>query len=123
MLGVWAFERLHASGDAGTVGTLRGNDSSCSRVNAARLVQRSEQRAHHTALLFLPLPHFRPAVVPEWIEGMPLTEVRLVNIKLITLAELKLITDRGAEGRRKLSELLAGDSRLVSSIQRESVLS
>jgi len=53
---------------------------------------------------------------------MPLTEVRLVNIKLITLAELKLITDRGAEGRRKLSELLAGDERLVSSIKRDSVL-
>lgn len=53
---------------------------------------------------------------------MPLTEVRLVNIKLITLAELKLITDRGAEGRRKLSELLQGESRLVSSINRSSVL-
>ena len=53
---------------------------------------------------------------------MPLTEVRLVNIKLITLAELKLITERGAEGRRKLSELLAGESRLVSSLERESAL-
>lgn len=62
------------------------------------------------------------AVVPERIEGMPLTEVRFVNIKLITLAELKLITDRGAEGRRKLSELLEGEARLVSSVQRESVL-
>ncbi|KAL4458846.1 hypothetical protein ABPG75_013711 [Micractinium tetrahymenae] len=60
--------------------------------------------------------------VPERIEGMPLTEVRLVNIKLITLTELKLITDRGAEGRRKLSELLAGEGRLVSSIERESVI-
>lgn len=60
--------------------------------------------------------------VPERIEGMPLTDVRLVNIKLITLAELKLITDRGAEGRRKLSELLQGPERLVSSIRRESVL-
>ena len=108
--------------------------------------------------------------VPERIEGMPLTDVRLVNIKLITLAELKLvsglqlgpgwaglfdgvewrldkhrlhaarevqasalthllpahcysqITDRGAEGRRKLSELLQGPDRLVSSIRRESVL-
>lgn len=53
---------------------------------------------------------------------MPLTEVRFVNIKLITLAELKLITDRGAEGRRKLAELLAGEGRLVSSTNRESVL-
>lgn len=49
-------------------------------------------------------------------------QVRLVNIKLITLTELKLITDRGAEGRRKLSELLEGDGRLVSSITRESVI-
>lgn len=32
------------------------------------------------------------------------------------------ITDRGAEGRRKLSELLQGPDRLVSSIRRESVL-
>ncbi len=49
-------------------------------------------------------------------------QVRLVNIKLISLTELKLITDRGAEGRRKLSELLAGDGRLVSSINREAVI-
>ena len=63
-----------------------------------------------------------PAVVPERIEGMPLTEVRFVNIKLISLAELKLITERGAEGRRKLSELLGGEDRLVSSIGRDSVL-
>ncbi|KAL4859146.1 hypothetical protein ACK3TF_000915 [Chlorella vulgaris] len=60
--------------------------------------------------------------VPERIDGMPLTEVRFVNIKLITLAELKLITDRGAEGRRKLSELLEGEARLASSVLRESVL-
>ena len=76
--------------------------------------------------LLLPLslcrPAPRPAVVPERIEGMPLTEVRFVNIKLISLAELKLITERGAEGRRKLSELLGGEDRLVSSIGRDSVL-
>ena len=105
---------------------------------------------------------------------MPLTEVRLVNIKLITLQarwapglergpptrgggaregargsseapcgaqhprapppppppcpppsptqELKLITDRGAEGRRKLSELFQTDNRLVSSLTRPSAL-
>ncbi len=129
-----------------------------------------------------PLPRCAPPAtstdVPERIEGMPLTDVRLVSIKLITLAELKLvggwpgflswsatqgpigrgfglfsrlnytrglrwclecrqhfcffvqaistpqsqITDRGAEGRRKLSELLQGPERLVSSIRRESVL-
>ena len=71
-----------------------------------------------------PLPHLPRlhADVPERIEGMPLSEVRLVNIKLITLSELKLITDRGAEGRRKLSELFAGDDRLVSSVKRPAVL-
>lgn len=60
--------------------------------------------------------------IPDKIDGMPLTDVRLVNIKLITLPELRLITERGAEGRRKLSELLDGDSRLVSSLRRPSVL-
>jgi hypothetical protein len=62
------------------------------------------------------------AVVPEKIEGMPLTDVRLVNIKLITLSELKLITELGAEGRRKLAELFEGPQRLVSSLTREAVL-
>lgn len=54
--------------------------------------------------------------------ALPYVQVRLVNIKLISLTELKLITDRGAEGRRKLSELLAGEGRLVSSINREAVI-
>jgi hypothetical protein len=62
------------------------------------------------------------ADVPEKIEGMPLTDVRLVNIKLITLSELKLITELGAEGRRKLAELFEGQHRLVSSLTREAVL-
>lgn len=62
------------------------------------------------------------ADVPEKIEGMPLTDVRLVNIKLISLPELKLITDRGAEGRKKLAELFGDDSRLVSSLKRPSAL-
>lgn len=53
---------------------------------------------------------------------MPLTEVKLVNIKLLTLAELKLITDRGAEGRRRLSEVFAGPERLVSSLHRVSAV-
>lgn len=58
------------------------------------------------------------------IEGMPLTDVRLVNIKLLTLSELKLITECGAEGRRKLAELFSnsGKEKLVSSLQRQSVL-
>lgn len=63
------------------------------------------------------------AGVPERIPDMPLTEVKLVNIKLLTLAELKLITDRGAEGRRRLSELFATDhNKLVSSLNRASVV-
>lgn len=52
---------------------------------------------------------------------MPLTDVLLVNIKLLTLPELKLITDAGAEGRRQLSEEFNGPSRLVSSLKRMSV--
>ena len=60
--------------------------------------------------------------MPDKIEGMPLTDVRLVNIKLITLSELKLITELGAEGRRKLAELFDESNRLVSSLAREPVL-
>ncbi|GAB4821718.1 hypothetical protein N2152v2_008764 [Parachlorella kessleri] len=60
--------------------------------------------------------------VADKIDGMPLTDVRLVNIKLISLPELKLITDRGAEGRRKLAELFNDDYRLVSSLKRPSAL-
>eukprot|EP00887_Chlorella_sp_A99_P006459 scaffold3.g6459.t1 len=60
--------------------------------------------------------------VPEKIDGMPLTDVRLVNIKLISVTELKLITDRGAEGRRKLAELFSGPDRLVSSLRRSSAI-
>lgn len=52
----------------------------------------------------------------------PLTEVLLVNIKLLTLAELKLITDRGADGRRRLSEAFTGPDRLVSSLTRPAVI-
>jgi len=60
------------------------------------------------------------SVVPDKVEGMPLTDVLLVNIKLLTLPELKLITDQGAEGRKKLSEAFTGSSRLVSSMRRKS---
>ena len=62
------------------------------------------------------------AGVPERIPDMPLTEVKLVNIKLLTLAELKLITDRGAEGRRRLSELFSGPEKLTSSLHRASAV-
>ena len=53
---------------------------------------------------------------------MPLTDVLLINIKLLTLQELKLITEKGAEGRRKLNELFTGPDRLVSSLSRPSVI-
>ena len=56
------------------------------------------------------------------VDGMPLTDVLLVNIKLLTLPELKLITDQGADGRRQLSEAFSGASRLVSSLKRKSVI-
>ena len=56
------------------------------------------------------------------VDGMPLTDVLLVNIKLLTLPELKLITDQGADGRRQLSEAFTGASRLVSSLKRKSVI-
>jgi hypothetical protein len=54
---------------------------------------------------------------------MPLSEVRLVNIKLIKLSELQLITESGAEGRKKLSQLFSNDQdRLISSLTRQSVI-
>lgn len=60
--------------------------------------------------------------MPSKIEGMPLTDVLLVNIKLLTLPELKLITEKGAEGRRRLNDLFMGPERLVSSLTRPSVV-
>ena len=62
------------------------------------------------------------AGIPEFIQGMPLSDVRLVNIKLLTLEELQLITDQGAEGRRKLDSLLKGSDRLWSQLRRQSVV-
>ena len=64
----------------------------------------------------------RGAGVPGRFEGMPLTDVLLVNIKLLTLAELKLITEKGTEGRRRLSDAFSGSMRLVSSADRQTVL-
>jgi hypothetical protein len=46
-------------------------------------------------LVWLPASDVYPSPqVPNKIEGMPLTDVLLVNIKLLSLAELKLITDQ-----------------------------
>ena len=75
------------------------------------------------ARYYIPYILFPPgAGIPEKIEGMPLTDVLLVNIKLLMLQELKLITEKGAEGRRKLNELFIGPERLVSSLTRPSVV-
>lgn len=63
------------------------------------------------------------AGIPAFVPDMPLTDVRLINIKLITLSELKLITDRGAHGRRRLAELFAQQPGvLASSLDRPAVL-
>ena len=62
------------------------------------------------------------ADIPETIDGMPLTDVKLINIKLISLAELKLITQLGGEGRKKLAELFTGPNRLASSLNRDSTI-
>ena len=53
---------------------------------------------------------------------MPLTEVHLVNIKLLTLKELQLITEQGAAGRQKLDSLFEGSNRLISSLSRTSAV-
>ncbi|KAK9865452.1 hypothetical protein WJX84_001015 [Apatococcus fuscideae] len=60
--------------------------------------------------------------IPEKIPRMPLTEVKLVNIKLLDLEELKIITESGAAGRKRLSDLFTGHDRLVSSLKRPSVV-
>lgn len=59
---------------------------------------------------------------PDRIPGMPLTDVLLVNVKLLTLGELGLITERGAAGRAALDEAFRGAGRLVSSLSRPSVV-
>lgn len=84
--------------DAGRVGALLGLKSS-EKLGAAR----------------------ESTSMPERFEGMPLTDVLLVNIKLLTLTELKLITEKGTEGRRRLNELFSGAPRLVSSAKRGAV--
>ena len=53
---------------------------------------------------------------------MPLTDVLLVNGKLLTQAELQAITSRGAPGRAALDAALTGRGRLVSSLNREAAV-
>jgi hypothetical protein len=65
---------------------------------------------------------YAEAMIPSTIEGMPLTDVLFVNIKLLTLQELELITNNGAEGRIKLDSLFTGPTRLLSSLTRPSVI-
>ena len=60
---------------------------------------------------------------PDRIPGTPLTDVLLVNVKLLTLGELGLITERGAAGRAALDQAFRGAGRLVSSLARPSVVS
>lgn len=60
--------------------------------------------------------------VPKMIDGMPLTDVRLVNVKLIQLQELKLITDLGADGRSQLARLFPTEEKSISSLHRPSVV-
>lgn len=58
---------------------------------------------------------------PATIEG-PLSPIRLANLKLLTLPELRHIVEHGDEGRRELARrLLATPAPLVSSLDRESV--
>ena len=59
---------------------------------------------------------------PDRIPGMPLTDVLLVNVKLLTLGELGLITERGAAGRAALDQAFRGAGRLVSSLARPGVV-
>jgi len=60
--------------------------------------------------------------IPKMIDDMPLTDVKLVNVKLIKLPELKLITSMGADGRTQLAHLFSGENVLVSSLKRETVV-
>lgn len=59
--------------------------------------------------------------VPTWVDG-PLSRIRLLNAKLLTLDELAMVVERGAEGRAELEEkLTAAGEVLVSSLERASV--
>jgi hypothetical protein len=66
----------------------------------------------------------RPAAaIPSFISDMPLSTVKLVNVKLIQLTELAVIVNRGAEGRAHLANLFSGDKeKTVSSLRRDPVI-
>ena len=51
-----------------------------------------------------------------------LSQVEMINIKLLTLTELKYIAENGEAGREKLKNLFAGDSGTVTNVSRESVV-
>lgn len=68
------------------------------------------------------VPHASGQCIPVTFDDMPFSSVKLINIKLLTLPELKLITDHGAEGRQKLAELFVGEQKMVSSLDRPSVI-
>lgn len=63
-----------------------------------------------------------PAELPARIAG-PLSEIRLVNVKLLTLAELEFVLQGGAAARTDLAKRFAkqGDP-LASSLDRQSVV-
>ena len=62
--------------------------------------------------------------IPALIDNMPLSTVKLVNIKLIQLPELAMIVNRGAEGRAHLANLFAANAseKTVSTLIRSSVV-
>lgn len=51
------------------------------------------------------------------------SSIKIVNIKLLTLDELKYATENGASGRENLKNLFAENSKTVSSLTRKSVVS
>ena len=51
------------------------------------------------------------------------SSIKIVNIKLLTLDELKYVTENGASGRENLKNLFAENSKTVSSLTRKSVVS
>ena len=55
--------------------------------------------------------------IPEF-----LSETKIVNIKLLTLAELEYVIQNGAQGRDALRNLFAEDSKTISNLSRKSVL-
>lgn len=64
----------------------------------------------------------RDATPPASIDG-PLSPIRLINIKLLTVAELDHIVEHGEAGREEIAQRLVAQGRpLVSSLDRRSVV-